>query len=72
MARDKVPLWIQRCAEFGVPVSTNEFDIRAWMREHNVALPVDDPDVRTEVITLLRRDLTPELLAAYAERRQRS
>jgi hypothetical protein len=44
-----------------------EFDIRSWMREHDVTLPVDDPEVRTDVTKLLRRDLTPERLDAYAE-----
>jgi hypothetical protein len=46
------------------------FDIRAWMRRHDVTLPVDDPDVRSEIAKLLRGDLTPERLAAYAERLQ--
>jgi hypothetical protein len=43
------------------------FDIREWMRAHNVTLPVNDPAVRKEISALLRRDLN-ERLAAYAER----
>jgi hypothetical protein len=43
------------------------FDIRIWMAEHDVTLPVNDPAVRKEIATLLCRDLN-ERLAAYAER----
>jgi hypothetical protein len=43
------------------------FDIREWMRKHNLSLPVNDPAVRKEISALLRRDLN-ERLAAYAER----
>jgi hypothetical protein len=43
------------------------FDIREWMRNHNVTLPANDPGVRKEISALLRRDLN-ERLAAYAER----
>jgi hypothetical protein len=43
------------------------FNIRAWMQENNVALPVNDPAVRKEISALLRRDINARL-AAYAER----
>jgi hypothetical protein len=43
------------------------FDIREWMRKHNVTLPANDPAVRKEISALLRRDLN-ERLAVYAER----
>jgi hypothetical protein len=43
------------------------FDIREWMRKHNVTLPVNDHAVRKEISALLRRDIS-ERLAAYAER----
>jgi hypothetical protein len=43
------------------------FDIREWMREHKLTLPVNDPAVRKEIATLLRRDLNGRL-AVYAER----
>jgi hypothetical protein len=46
--------------------SMPEFDIRDWMRRHNVTLPVNDPAVRKEISALLRRDLN-ERLGAYAE-----
>jgi hypothetical protein len=48
------------------------FDIRAWMRRHNVTLPIKDPAVRKEISTLFRRDLTPEWIAAYAESHRRN
>jgi hypothetical protein len=44
-----------------------DFDIRKWMRKHGVTLPANDPAVREEIATLLRRDIN-ERLAAYAER----
>jgi hypothetical protein len=43
-----------------------DFSIRAWMREHDVTMPVNDPAVRAELTKLLRRDLTKRL-AAYGE-----
>jgi hypothetical protein len=43
------------------------FDIREWMRKHNVTLPVNDPAVRREISALLRRDLTGRR-EIYAER----
>ena len=43
------------------------FDIREWMRKHNVTLPANDPAARKEISALLRRDLN-ERLAVYAER----
>jgi hypothetical protein len=48
-----------------------EFDIRDWMHKHNVTLPANDPAVRKEIASLLRRDLN-ERLAAYAERSQQN
>jgi hypothetical protein len=69
----QVPLRAQHdCWSLECPVSAVEFDIREWMRENNVTLPVNDPVVRAEVVKLLRRDLTAERLAAYAESRQRN
>jgi hypothetical protein len=42
-----------------------KFDIREWMRKHNVKLPVNDPAVRKEIADLFRRDLS-ERLPTYA------
>jgi hypothetical protein len=47
------------------------FDIRAYVREQNLRLPIDDPAVRADVLRLLRRDLS-ERLPTYVERWQRN
>jgi hypothetical protein len=46
------------------------FDIREWARQRNVSLPADNADVRDEVVSLFRRGLTPERIAAYVEQLQ--
>lgn len=45
------------------------FDIRSWLREHDAALPVNDPAVRAEIAKLLRRDLTERLAASGVQAR---
>jgi hypothetical protein len=38
--------------------------------ENRIPFPINDPDVRAEIVKLLRRDLTPERIAGYAARYQ--
>jgi hypothetical protein len=48
----------------------SDFDVREWAHQHNVTLPVNDPDVRAQLTTLFRRDLTPARIATYVGSRQ--
>ena len=43
------------------------FNIRDWMREYNVTLPVNDPAVREEIAKLLRRDLSERFAASEGQ-----
>jgi hypothetical protein len=45
------------------------FDIRSWMAQHNVSLPVSEPALRSDIAKLLRRDLTERLAASGAQAR---